>query len=595
MSDFEMLLTAWLQGGEIPADFKPSSNVEEYLLAILNGVDDDVDPKSRADVLLDAIATKYAGYAEGLEELRGVSGMTAHHVPGGDTPEEVAAFLRLLNTLALQDLAAKGATGVSDNTTDILDAYANLPSGGGTEYSSIEYDEATNTYTLAEKDDPTITHTLTCTYDAQGRISGMVYDDKAIAVTYNNDDTVTVGGTVVDVSEFPNDGVGFNIAFDTQNPPTDTSKLWVKATQPQNVTVDYNPDNTIETVTALSTVLPNAAGNIACGVVGTKCYLFGGAYAGGNRSNEINVFNAKTEQIATPSATLPSAVGGATCCVVGTKIYIFGGAAAYDYLGTICAFDTTNNTIFTLSATLPKGVWGSTCGAVGKKIYIFGGQGRENWSDVWYNTICVFDTETETLTTLSATLPVEKAFATCGVVGEKIYIFGGANSNGRTNTIYVFDTTTNTISTLAATLPTATNTTCGVVGTKCYLFGGSYADGKLNTINVFDAETETLSTLIETLPQAVSGTCCGVVGLDCYIFGGGTTTEIDTINKFNVTFSLDEGDVYLQSDVFKNKFTLVTAPTEVETGVSAVYVGNAQNEAENAEAYLHDGTQWRQI
>lgn len=74
--------------------------------------------------------------------------------------------------------------------------------GGGVQYSSIEYDEATNTYTLTEKDDPTITHTLTCSYDAQGRISGMVYDSKAIAVTYNNDGTVTVGGTVVDVSEY---------------------------------------------------------------------------------------------------------------------------------------------------------------------------------------------------------------------------------------------------------------------------------------------------------------------------------------------------------------------------------------------------------
>lgn len=203
MSNLETLLTAWLNGGEIPADFKPSSNVEEYLLAILNGVDDDVDPKSRADVLLDAIATKYAGYADGLEELRGVTGMTAHHVPGGDTPEEVAAFLRAINNTALQDLSAKGATGVANNTTDILWAYEDLPSGGGgTEYSSIEYDAATNTYTLAEKDDPTITHTLTCTYDEQGRINGMVYDDKAISVVYNNDGTVTVGGTVVDVSEY---------------------------------------------------------------------------------------------------------------------------------------------------------------------------------------------------------------------------------------------------------------------------------------------------------------------------------------------------------------------------------------------------------
>lgn len=58
MSDLELLLTAWLTDVEIPADFKPSSNVEEILLDILNGIPSTVDPKSRADVLLNAISAK---------------------------------------------------------------------------------------------------------------------------------------------------------------------------------------------------------------------------------------------------------------------------------------------------------------------------------------------------------------------------------------------------------------------------------------------------------------------------------------------------------------------------------------------------------
>lgn len=110
-----------------------------------------------------------------------------------------------INAAGRTALADKGVTVAQDATTaDIISAIADIPAGGGgTEYSSIEYDEATNTYTLTEKDDPTITHTLTCSYDAQGRINGMVYDSKAIAVTYNNDGTVTVGGTTVDVSDYP--------------------------------------------------------------------------------------------------------------------------------------------------------------------------------------------------------------------------------------------------------------------------------------------------------------------------------------------------------------------------------------------------------
>lgn len=109
-----------------------------------------------------------------------------------------------INAAGRTALADKGVIVAQDATTaDIISAIGDIPAGGGgTEYSSIDYDEATNTYTLTEKDDPTITHTLTCSYDEQGRINGMAYDSKAIAVTYNNDGTVTVGGTVVDVSEY---------------------------------------------------------------------------------------------------------------------------------------------------------------------------------------------------------------------------------------------------------------------------------------------------------------------------------------------------------------------------------------------------------
>lgn len=132
MSDFELLLTAWLQGGTIPADFKPSSNVEEYLLAILNGVDDDVDPKSRADVLLDAIASKYAGYADGINDLRDTLGFTGHPVyDDATTPELIAASQKVVNVVALTDLLTKGVVGVDNNTIALFEAYANLPSGGG--------------------------------------------------------------------------------------------------------------------------------------------------------------------------------------------------------------------------------------------------------------------------------------------------------------------------------------------------------------------------------------------------------------------------------------------------------------------------------
>jgi hypothetical protein len=517
MSDFEMLLSAWLNGGEIPADFKPSSNVEEYLLAILNGVDDDVDPKSRADVLLDAIATKYAGYADGIDDLRDTLGFTGHPVyDDATTPELIAAAQKVVNIVALVDLQTRGVLGVENNTVALFDAYENLPSGGAS----------------------------------------------------------------------------LNIAYgDTA--PEDTTKLWVKTAQPQNVTVDYNPDNTVETVDALSATLTSPCGWLRCGSVGEKIYLFGT-----DASGVIRVFDTETNTLSSTGQV--HGLVGSSCGVVDTNIYLFGGELEYGAQSTIKKYDTVNNSISTV-ASLPQAMYTSACGVVGKKCYIFGGYN----GSVYFDTIYVFDTETDALTTLPVTLPTASAKIGVGVVGTKIYLFGGRTSDPNPlNTINVFDTATNTISALPVTFQTPyAEMGVATFGTKCYLLGGLVPSNgsrvSVDTITVFDAETETLTTLVETLPQPLYGAGVGSVGNDAYIFGGTSSQlgyiPLDTIYKFNITFPLAEGAVFVNVDMLRNKFDLLTAPTKVTVGVAAVSKGNASGYAENCEAYLHDGTQWRQI
>lgn len=142
MSDFEMLLSAWLAGGDVPEDFKPSSSIEFILIDILKGIPSTVDPKSRADELLNAIADKYAGYSAGITDLREKLGLdTRPEFDEATTPQLIALAQDLINGFALGDLAEKGATGVARNTLAILDAYSNLPSGGGV--SAPIYDENT--------------------------------------------------------------------------------------------------------------------------------------------------------------------------------------------------------------------------------------------------------------------------------------------------------------------------------------------------------------------------------------------------------------------------------------------------------------------
>ena len=516
MSNLETLLTAWLNDGTIPDDFEPETRIEEYLVAILEGVDDDVTPESRADVLLDAIASKYAGYADGISDLRDETGMTAHHV-SGSKPDQIAAFLRAINTIALQDLTAKGATGVNANTCDILDAYAHLPSGGA-----------------------------------------------ELNIGYGN------------------------------TAPEDTTALWVKTAQPQNVTVDYDIDNGVESVQLMTEQLPTGASGIACGVVGTNCYLFGGIDQS-SRLDTINKYDTSTNTITTLATTLPQQLRSPACGVVGTTCYIFGGLGNGNVpTNAIYAFDTSTNTITTVSATLPQALQGPACGVVGTKIYLFGG-----WNNNPKNPIYEFDAEAETLSTVSATLPTAAYNMACCVVGTKIYLFGGNTANGRVNTIVEFDTETASLRTLTATMPAIMDGAAGCsIGATCYIFGGfNSIDGYSSRICAFDASNETVTTLTETLSGVTWVPTCGAIGKRCYIFGGEDDhgTRLKRIDKFISTFTLNEGDVYIQEDMLRNKFTLLPAPTEVKTGVSAVYVGNAQNEAEYAEALLYDGAAWQPI
>lgn len=132
MSDFEMLLSAWLAGGDVPEDFKPSSSIEFILIDILKGIPSTVDPKSRADVLLKAIADKYAGYADGIDDLRDVLGFTGHPIlDEATTPELISLAMQFVNAGGIELLADKGVSGVSHNTLAIIDAIQDIEQGGG--------------------------------------------------------------------------------------------------------------------------------------------------------------------------------------------------------------------------------------------------------------------------------------------------------------------------------------------------------------------------------------------------------------------------------------------------------------------------------
>ena len=246
---------------------------------------------------------------------------------------------------------------------------------------------------------------------------------------------------------------------------------------------------------------------------------------------------AANEEMEAGVSSLPNLAYGMAAVVVDKKVYLFGGVNSTSY-DTINVFDTETNTISTLDTKLPQATYGMAAVVVDKKVYLFGGVGSSNTT---INTINVFDTETNTISTLSQTVPSRHNMA-AAVVDKKVYLFGGMyiyNSWSYYDTISVFDTETNTVTTLSQKLPSkAGNIASAVIGTKVYLFGGSQqSSGFLDTINVFDTETNTISTLDTTIPTAADGIASAVIGTKVYLFGGyywnSGNFYYDTINVFD--------------------------------------------------------------
>ena len=156
-------------------------------------------------------------------------------------------------------------------------------------------------------------------------------------------------------------------------------------------------------------------------------YIFGGRY-NGTTTNKIFTFNMATETFAeltsggTP-VTLPNAWREGGAAAVGSKIYLFGGRnSGGTVLNAIMTFETTTNAITTLTATMPHGLSVPRCVAVDTIIYIVGGSTGSNGTTYvsYYNTESGTYTETSTLKT-----PVFGHGVYLSYDGQYIYSAGG--------------------------------------------------------------------------------------------------------------------------------------------------------------------------
>ncbi len=400
------------------------------------------------------------------------------------------------------------------------------------------------------------------------------------------------------IKEISGDGsASLNIAYG-EEPPEDTSKLWIKANEPENVIFSRSVEGSNE-ISEIGN-MPDNAYYVGCVPIGEKVYIMGGT-DDINNVKYIKFYDTQTGVVTeTKTTTIGSNGGyGSACGAVGTTIYTFSGYmnnyGSNKYARYCFAYDTLTDTRTGGEDTsVGYRLYMGYC-TIGKNIYSFGG----SHSNTRYNDVRIYDTEAGTISTLSTKLPFSWGKMGCVAIGENIYLLGGYNYTNQNyiNLIYRFNILTQSFDNVAVSLPVAcSNMGCAAVGSKIYIFGGENADGVLDTILEFDTETETIKTLGNAMPFGCARMGCVAVDENIYLFGGyDGTTAVNTIQKFTLTQQLNQRDILVKTSV-KNLFNIInTDNSQVEVGVEGVYVGNENNEAELCEAYLHNGIGWQQI
>ena len=122
---------------------------------------------------------------------------------------------------------------------------------------------------------------------------------------------------------------------------------------------------------------------------------------------------------------------------------------------------------------------------------------------------------------MGASMPTPRSAAFAGVIGQKIYVVGGANNSGFLNVNEVYDTTTNSWTT-AAPMPTARWAGAGaVVNNILYTIGGGVTGGgnAVNTVEAYDPSTDTWSAKAP-VPISINSISAVVSGGVNYIVGG---------------------------------------------------------------------------
>jgi N-acetylneuraminic acid mutarotase len=398
----------------------------------------------------------------------------------------------------------------------------------------------------------------------------------------------------------------FNIAYGDE-PPEDTSKLWIKCNTPEDVRVihpsqigkdDLSALYSDGEITTLDHTLLGSNAWMSAVANDRQIYTFGGYHWG----NLINVYDLDIGSSTTLATTFSDYHYRMGCVSIGTKVYLMGGSStsAKAEYQTINVFDIDTQTITTFSPNLFNKMDHLSPVTDGNQIYLLGGRYTSGSSTYGTDSIYVYDIEAKTRTSLGTKLPAPRYAAVAEIADSKVYLLGGYDKEGTNaqSTIYMLDTKTYAITTLSSILPTPiANATSKLIGDRIYIFGGAKGNNDyLDTINVFNIETNEVTTLNTKLPIGIAAMPSALIDTRVYLLGGSSSEKkyLSTINAFETAtkFHLDENKALVVTSPADNLFDLLP---NVTIGAELAYVGNANNEAEKVEACIYKDGEWTLI
>lgn len=172
--------------------------------------------------------------------------------------------------------------------------------------------------------------------------------------------------------------------------------------------------------------------------------------------------------------------------------------------------------VFTQKLSGPAGRYGHHMGIIGNKVYVFGGM---NSGGTPVNTMTAYNLDDNTWETLTPATPPSARYGagTC-VMNGKFYLFGGYNG-GALNSCYVYDPVANAWSPILSFVGARYYLTAVPIDGKIYLHGGFDGGTQFRSTHVYDPVANTYTVRADG-PVVRHGHVAVAFGGKMYVQGG---------------------------------------------------------------------------